>query len=66
MLNFAKKKKKPNTMKKYFATRREAVKAMKERDPQGYMMLQVFKMPKGTRKAGWYKVCDYTDYLNTY
>ena len=53
-------------MKKYFETKREAVKAMKERDPQGYMMLQVFKMPKGTRKAGWYKVCDYTDYLNTY
>ena len=58
--------KKPNTMKKYFETKREAIKAMKERDPQGYMMLQVFKMPKGTRKAGWYKVCDYTDYLNTY
>ena len=66
MLNFAMSNKKPNTMKKYFETRREAVKAMKERDPQGYMMLQVFKMPKGTRKAGWYKVCDYTDYLNTY
>ena len=53
-------------MKKYFATKKEAVKAMKERDPFGYMMLQVFKMPKGTRKAGWYAVCDYTDYLNTY
>ena len=66
MLNFAMSNKKPNTMKKYFETKREAVKAMKERDPYGYMMLQVFKMPKGTRKAGWYKVCDYTDYLNTY
>ena len=53
-------------MKKYFATRREAVKAMKERDPQGYMMLQVFKMPKGTRKAGMYAVCDYIEYLNSY
>ena len=66
MLNFAMSNKKPNTMKKYFETKREAVKAMKERDPQGYMMLQVFKMPKGTRKAGMYAVCDYIEYLNSY
>ena len=53
-------------MKKYFATRREAVKAMKERDPYGLYGLRVFKMPKGTRKAGMYAVCEYTEYLNTY
>ena len=66
MLNFAMSNKKPNTMKKYFATKKEAMKAMKERDPYGLYGLRVFKMPKGTRKAGWYAVCDDIEFLNTY
>lgn len=53
-------------MKKYFETKREALDAMKERDPYGLYGLRVFKMPKGSRKAGWYAVCSYMEYLNTY
>ena len=53
-------------MKKYFATKREAQEAMKERDPYGLYGIRVFKMKKGTRKAGWYAVCSYMEWLNTY
>ena len=28
--------------------------------------IRIFKMPKGTRKHGWYAVCSELEYLNTY
>lgn len=28
--------------------------------------IRIFKMPKGTRKHGWYAVCSEIEYLNTY
>lgn len=53
-------------MQKYFKSKAEANRAKLDRDPQGYKGLHVFKMPKGTRKAGWFAVCTELDYLNTY
>lgn len=50
-------------MKKYFKTRKEALKAKAERNDNS---LHVFKMQKGTRKAGWFAVCSELEYLNTY
>lgn len=52
-------------MKKYFKTKKEATKALNERKILNGS-LQVFRMPKGSRKAGYFAVCDYTEYLNTY
>lgn len=52
-------------MKKYFDTKKEANKALNERltaDPS----LQVFRMPRGSRRAGQWAVCSYMEYLNTY
>ena len=50
-------------MKKYFNSKKEAHKALEERQNSS---LQVFKMPKGSRHAGKYAVCSYIEYLNTY
>ena len=52
--------------KKYFKTKKEAIEALNVYDPKRIYDLQVFKMAKGSRKAGWYVVCDFTEYLNTY
>lgn len=50
-------------MKKYHKTLKEARQALKEsRNPS----LQIYKMPEGTRKVGWYAVCTDLEYLNTY
>lgn len=52
-------------MKKYHKTLKEARQALKEaitRNPS----LQIYKMPKGTRKVGWYAVCTDIEFLNTY
>lgn len=49
--------------KKYYDTKKEATAAKKAlNDP----MMYVWKMPKGTRNAGKYAVCDELEYLNTY
>lgn len=53
-------------MKKYYKTKNEANKARVISDPHGVKGLHVFKMPRGTRKAGWFAVCTEIDYLNTY
>lgn len=53
-------------MKKYFNTRNEAKQAMAQRDPKGFYGLNVYKMKRGTRHAGMYAVCTWTEYLNTY
>lgn len=54
-------------MKKYFATRKEANKERERRlklDP--FSDIHVWKMPKGSRRAGYYAVCTELEYLNTY
>lgn len=54
-------------MKKYFATRKEANKERERRlklDP--FSDIHVWKMPKGSRRAGHYAVCSELEYLNTY
>jgi hypothetical protein len=49
--------------KKYYDTKREALKVCESlNDPT----VHVFKMPKGTRHAGKYAVCDEMEFLNTY
>jgi hypothetical protein len=54
--------------KKYYKTKAQAKKALMllpecvRRDEQ----LEIFRMPKGSRKAGWFAVCDLMTYLNTY
>ena len=52
-------------MKKYFKTRKEALQACEERR-KANPCIGVFKMSKGTRKAGWYAVCSEFEWLNTY
>lgn len=52
-------------MKKYFDTLKEATTACRERQKRD-PLIHVYKMKKGTRHAGKYAVCDYTEYLNTY
>lgn len=52
--------------KKYFNTKKEAQKAKYERLQNGEQGLQVFKMPKETRKSGKFAVCTEIEYLNTY
>lgn len=54
------------TKKKYFATKSEANKALKTYDPTGCYGLHVWRMPKGTRRAGQFAVCTEIEYLNTY
>lgn len=50
-------------MKKYYKSKNEAIEAAKKRnDPT----IKAWKMPKGTRHAGQYAVCDELEYLNTY
>lgn len=51
---------------KYFKTRQEASKAAREYGLMGYQGLGVWKMPKGTRKAGMFAVCSEIEFLNTY
>lgn len=49
--------------KKYFKTRAGAKAELAKRNNPA---LGVFKMSKGTRKAGWYAVCSEMEWLNTY
>lgn len=54
-------------MRKYFTTRKEANKERGRRlklDP--FSGIHVWKMPKGSRRAGYYAVCSEIEYLNTY
>ena len=55
--------------RKYYKTKKEAQKALNAERAKGRLesaFLEIFKMPKGTRKHGWYAVCDEFEYLNTY
>lgn len=55
--------------RKYYKTKKEAQKALNVERAKGRLesaFLDIFKMPKGTRKHGWYAVCDELEYLNTY
>lgn len=53
-------------LRKYFKTLKEARKAKEERDPKGWYDLHIWKMPKGTRKAGWFALCTEVEFVNTY
>lgn len=55
-------------MKKYFKTKEEAIKVCEERNKAKGCInwYKVFKMSKGTRKAGFYAVCSEMEWLNTY
>lgn len=50
--------------RKYFKSLKEAKEALKTKNP--YCGYSIFKMPKGTRKHGWYAVCTELEFLNTY
>ena len=52
-------------MKKYYSSKAEAKKACSERQKHN-PGIGVYKMPKGSRHAGQYAVCDHIEYLNTY
>ena len=54
--------------RKYFQSRKEALKAREERNKTfgSGKEVSVYKMPKGSRHSGQYAVCDYIEYLNTY
>lgn len=54
-------------MKKYFTSRNEANKERERRlKLNPFSNIHVYKMPKGSRRAGYYAVCTELDYLNTY
>lgn len=56
-------------MKKYYKTKNEANKARAQliaNDPYRYGGYHVWRMKKGSRKAGWFAVCTEIEYLNTY
>lgn len=54
-------------MKKYFKTRREALRVCDERNKgRGFLCYHVFKMPKGTKRHGEFAVCTEIEFLNTY
>ena len=54
--------------KKYFTSKKEALKACEERNKTfgSGKEVGVYKMQKGSRHSGQYVVCDYIEYLNTY
>ena len=53
--------------RKYYKTDAEAMKAKDERNRLEHTsMYKVYRMPKGIRKAGWYAVCTFLEYVNTY
>ena len=54
--------------RKYFKSRKEALKACEERNKTygSGKEISVYKMPKGSRHSGQYAVCSYIEYLNTY
>lgn len=52
--------------KKYFKTKKEAIEALNLYDPHRFYGLNIFKMPKGSKKVGWYALCTHIEYLNTY
>lgn len=51
--------------RKYFKSKKEALKACDERNKTYGKGIDVFKMPKGSRHSGQYAVCDYIEYLNS-
>ena len=54
-------------MKKYFSTKKEALKVCAERNKEKSIeYYKVFKMSKGTRHHGEFAVCSEFEWLNTY
>lgn len=54
-------------MRKYFKSKKEALKACKDRNERERTYLyHVFKMSKGTRHHGEFAVCTELEWLNTY
>ena len=51
--------------RKYFKSRKEALKACDERNKTHGNGIEVFKMPKGSRHIGQYAVCTFIEYLNS-
>ena len=51
--------------RKYFKSRKEALKACEERNKTHGNGTEVFKMPKGSRHSGQYAVCTFIEYLNS-
>ena len=51
--------------RKYFKSRKEALKACEERNKTHGTGIEVFKMPKGSRHSGQYAVCTFIEYLNS-
>ena len=51
--------------RKYFKSRKEALKACEERNKTHGKRIEVFKMPKGSRHSGQYAVCTFIEYLNS-
>lgn len=49
--------------RKYFQSRKEAIKACEERNKPYGKGIEVHKMPKGSRHVRQYAVCDYITYL---
>ena len=52
--------------RKYFKSRKEALKAWEEGKKTRGNGTEVFKMPKGSRHSGQYAVCTFIEYLNSY
>ena len=52
--------------KKYFDTLRAAIVSRRIRESKGELFLDVYKMPKGSRRAGKFVVCTYMEYLYSY
>ena len=51
--------------RKYFTSKREAIKACEERNKPYVKGIEVYKMLKGSRHSGQYAVCTYIEYLNS-
>lgn len=53
------------TKRIYYKTKKEAIAAKKERlAARSWDDVHIFKMPKGSRKVGWFAVCSELEYLN--
>lgn len=52
-----------SAIKKYFKTKKEAIVAYEKRRAADYGA-HIFKMPKGTRKHGWYVICTHLEFIS--
>ena len=51
--------------RKYFKSRKEALKACGERNKTHGKRIEVCKMPRGSRHSGQYDVCTFIEYINS-